>query len=186
MQLEAEGDESALSFSLSFDRNTLVYVGAEKGAGAGDAALNINALKAAEGKLGVALAAMNKSFPAGTREMVKVSFRAARTDSGSCPVSLGDQPVPRGVSDTNALVLTANYVNGTIIVNPPPALRILTGDGSFTLAWPEWATNYSLQESPALESSNWTNVATSSALVDGEHRLTLPVGGSTRYYRLQK
>src|SRR5262249_23516633 len=55
INLQSQGNESALAFSLSFDPTVLQYVNITKGSAAGSAVLNVNANQAASGKLGVVL-----------------------------------------------------------------------------------------------------------------------------------
>ena len=126
------------------------------------------------------------SFAAGTRELVKVTFRASAADQGKYSVMLTNQPVPCEVSDPAALRLAAGYVSGTITVNPLPSLSIGRSGESITLAWPLWATNFGLQAAegglpPAVP---WTNLATVPVLTSNGTIVILPITATNRVYRL--
>ncbi|MCX6922096.1 MAG: immunoglobulin domain-containing protein [Verrucomicrobia bacterium] len=189
VQLQAQGNENAVGFSLSFDPAVLSYVSTSLGSASSGATVFVNASQAATGRLGVVLAlGTGTSFAAGTREVVKVNFRAAGLDQGKYTVAVANQPVPCEVSDPTALRLAASYVNGTIIVNPLPSLRIARAGQEITLAWPLWATNFGLQ---ALESGwpsavLWTNLVTVPVLTSNETRVTLPLTSTNKLYRLHQ
>ncbi len=51
--LEAQGDENALGFSVSFDPTAFTYTGASLGANAAGASMDMNATQATSGKLGL-------------------------------------------------------------------------------------------------------------------------------------
>ena len=187
VQLESLGDENAVGFSLSFDPVAVNFVGASLGSGGNAATLIVNAGQAGSGRLGFALAlGTGNSFAAGTRELVKVTFRASAADQGKYSVMLTNQPVPCEVSDPAALRLAAGYVSGTITVNPLPSLSIGRSGESITLAWPLWATNFGLQAAegglpPAVP---WTNLATVPVLTSNGTIVILPITATNRVYRL--
>jgi hypothetical protein len=189
VQLSSQGDESALSFSVSFDPAVVVFVSAEKGSGVGTATFNPNTADAAKGKLGFAIAQMNKNFAPGLTDLVRLTFRAGSSASTNTVVSLSDQPVPRGVSDTNALGLPAEYIPGTISVNPTPVLTVSVTNEMVTIAWPQWATNYALQEaekSILLEAGAWRSLSVNPDVVNGELTISVSASNSTSFYRLKR
>lgn len=187
VDLEAQGDENALSFSLSFDPAKLVFVGASAGVAAGSAALNVNSAQAAQGLIGCVLALKsNESFPAGSRQVVKLSFRASSGASGASAVSFSDQPIPRGVSDANALVLAADYFNATITVNPAPVLKITIAAQAASLSWPSSAAGFILQESSdaQMAPASWKAVAATPTTAKSESAVSIPLSGTAKFYRL--
>jgi len=187
VQLEAQGNENALGFSLSFDPAMLSYTGASLGSGASGATLNVNASQAGSGRLGFALALpTGSSFAAGTRELMKVTFRASTDTSGASSLSLTDQPVPRDVSDPLANDLSATYLNGTVTVNPVPRLSVVRSGQNVALSWPLWATNFNLQEAAgALRPANsWTNLPATVFVSNGQNIVTLPISRTNTFYRL--
>jgi hypothetical protein len=189
VQLESSGDENALGFSLLFDPSAVNYVSASVGSASNGVTLFVNDSQAGAGRLGFVLGlGTGKSFVSGTRELVKVTFRAATPDQGNCVVSFADQPVPCEVSGTNALRLDAGYVNGTITVNPLPSLRIALSGTNIALAWPLWATNFGLQAAagglpPAVL---WTNLTAVPILTSNENIVPLPLAATNIFYRLHQ
>src|ERR1019366_2480551 len=112
VQLESQGDENAVGFSLLFDPAAMNYVSASLGSAGNGVTLIVNDSQAGAGRLGFVLGlGTRRSFASGTRELVKVTFRAAAPAKGNCTVSFANQPVPCEVSGTNALPLAAGYVN---------------------------------------------------------------------------
>ncbi|MCX6921753.1 MAG: hypothetical protein NT154_00815, partial [Verrucomicrobia bacterium] len=167
----------------------LSYVSASLGSAGSGATLFVNASQAGAGRLGVVLAlGTGNSFAAGTKEVVKVNFRAAGLDQGKYTVALTNQPVPCEVSDPAALRLAASYVNGTIIINPLPSLRIARSGQEITLAWPLWATNFGLQiaEGGIPPAVPWTNLVAVPVLTSNETLVTLPLASTNRLYRLRQ
>jgi len=65
VRLEAQGDENALGFSLSFDPAALSYTDASLGAGAGGATLYVNAAQVSQGRLGFVLSRFPYTRPWG-------------------------------------------------------------------------------------------------------------------------
>jgi len=189
VQLEAMGNENALGFSLGFDPAAVTYVGASIGSASNGVTLIVNDTQAGAGRLGFVLGfGAGKSFVSGTRELVKVTFRAATPDQGKCMVSFSDLPVPCEVSGTNALPMGAGYVTGTITVNPLPSLSIGRTGADITLAWPLWATNFGLQaaEGGLPPTVPWTNLAVVPTLTSNQALVTLPLAATNKVYRLHQ
>ncbi|MGO8931518.1 MAG: immunoglobulin domain-containing protein, partial [Limisphaerales bacterium] len=185
--LESMGDENALGFSLVFDPSALNYVSAGFGSASNGVTLFVNDSQAGAGRLGFVLGlGAGQTFVAGTRELARVSFRAAAAAQGNCPVSFADQPVVCEVSDTNAQRLAAGYVNGTITVNPLPSLNIGRSGDYITLAWPLWATNFGLQAAPGGLGPTlpWTNLVAVPTLTSNQAVVTLPLVATNVFYRL--
>ncbi len=122
--MNAQGSESALSFSLQFDTAVLSNPRIVLGSGARDAndpnvpaTLLTNANQIGLGRLGViiALPPGNFRFAAGTLQMATVTFNIApNPSSNSTTIGFTDQPVRRAVSDANANSLPADFVAGTL------------------------------------------------------------------------
>jgi hypothetical protein len=118
IELVAQGDENALSFSLTFDQTVLTYQQGELGSGAAGATLNINDSQKASGKLGAALTLpAGQSFTGGTKQIVLVTFDIAPSATpDSTSVDFGDQPVARGISNVQAIPLPATWTAGTVTI----------------------------------------------------------------------
>ncbi len=186
VNLEAQGDENALGFSLTFDPVVLSYVGASVGSAAGGATLNVNTNQAGSGSLGFVLAlSAGSHFAAGTREIVKVTLKAVAATPDNYVIQFKDQPVPREVSSATAQVLSADYVNGSVMVHPPPSLNIAHDGEDIVLSWPLWASNFAPQSADAVATPiNWSNVSATVNVGSNENSITLPAAGSAKFYRL--
>jgi len=186
--LEAQGDENALGFSVAFDPSAMSYAGTSLGSNAAGATLDVNSIQAASGHLAFVLALpIGGTFPVGTNEILKINLGAASAVPGTYVLSLTDQPVPRQVVNPQASPLSAEYVNGTIII-PAPALSIAHGEQVVRLAWPLWATNFSLQEADGttLPSLVWSNLPTNFSISNNQAIVSVPLNGITKFYRLEK
>ena len=185
--LEAQGNENALAFSLNFDPAKLGFTSATLADAVSGATLNINARDAAQGRIGCVLAlSANRSFAAGSMQLVKLSFRATASASGNTLVSFADQPVPRGISDPNASALPANYIDAAVVVNPVPSLRIVQLTKSISLSWPLSAAGFVLQESSdqTLAPMNWTAVTITASVANNENVVSVPLSATRKFYRL--
>ena len=99
VQMAAQGDENALSFSVTFDPVKLNYISTSLGSGGTGASLVVNTNLAPSGKVGVVISMpVNQSLPAGNIELLKLNFRAGSV-AGSATVAFGNSPAPESVSD---------------------------------------------------------------------------------------
>jgi hypothetical protein len=146
VQIDSQGDENAMGFSLNFDQTKMTYVSAVRGADAvtAGATMNVNPSQVANGKLGVAIALpAGASLPAGTRELLIVTFSVSSAASGNTTVSFGDSPIGREIVDANVFELTGTYQQGSISItglpSPVPVLSsvnpnpVTAGSGAFPL-----------------------------------------------------
>jgi len=150
--------------------------------------LDINTNQASAGKAAFVLALpIGSSFTMGTKEVLKLNLATVPSAAGLYPVGLTDQPVVRQVVDATATPLVTTYQNGSIMVNPPPTLTAIHLQQNINLVWPLWATNFVLQEADGtLPSLTWSNVPTAFSITNNSAVVTLPVSGTTKFYRLQK
>lgn len=144
VELVAQGNENALGFSLNFNPAVFSNPSVTLGSGASGALINVNTMQADSGRLGIALAmSTGQTFAAGTRQLAVVTLTiAGNAPAGTLPITFGDAPIAREVSDVNANVLTTLFTQGTITVqqpNPVPAITSLSpnsataGTSAFTL-----------------------------------------------------
>src|SRR5581483_392136 len=188
INLQAQGGENAVGLSLSFDPSVVTYTGALLGTDATSATMDVNANQATNGQVGIILALpTNAGFSPGTRQLLKVSFQAVTATSIDSAVALTDSPVRREVADTNALPVSATYSNGVVSVNPKPSLSINHTQQTIGLVWPLWATNYNLQQAlgNTFSPTSWTNLNVTPVVTNNALGVTLPVSGSSQFYRLQ-
>jgi hypothetical protein len=144
IELDSQGDENTLGFSVTFDTTKLTYVSAALGSGASGVSLITNPTQASSGRLGFAMAQQaGGTFTAGTRQLLVITFNVASNASGSTVIDFGDQPVFREISDPVVNTLPATYTLATLsitpISNPVPAITSLSptstlaGGAAFTL-----------------------------------------------------
>ncbi len=189
IQLEAQGNENALSFSLVMDPQKLKYLGVALAAGAKGATLNINTNDVPAGHVGIALAlTAGKTIPAGTQDILQFKVQAIANAKTTASITLADTPVPRDMADALANVVSANYQNGTISIEELILLMRIARDGTnVVVAWPTNSYGYTLQLSDSLTNSQtWTNITSGVSTNEGEKIIKMPMDQSTRYYRLVK
>src|SRR5438128_5642535 len=84
IELDAQGNENALGFSLIFDQTQLSFISATVGSGASSASLNVNTTQAANGRLGLALALpTGQTLSAGARQLVVLTFAVSATGNAA-------------------------------------------------------------------------------------------------------
>jgi uncharacterized protein (TIGR03437 family) len=139
VELEAQGDESAVGFSLSYDPTVLTGPQVVIGGGAGGASLSVNTSSTARGLLGILVGLpAGRSFTSGTKQIAVVTFQVAPgVGTTTTRVDFSDQPIVRELVDSQARRLAASFT-GTAIgigqgiegdISPRP-----TGDGTLTAA----------------------------------------------------
>jgi uncharacterized protein (TIGR03437 family) len=116
IELDAEGNENALGFSLDFNPAQLRFVSAAVGREATGATLNVNTSQASKGRIGVALALpAGQTIPAGQRQIIVINFAvAAEGEATTATIGFGDQPVTRELSDASANSLPVNFNGGAV------------------------------------------------------------------------
>ena len=113
VELNSQGNENSVGFSIGYDANLAFNPQVSLGADAGAASLIVN--NSSAGRLGVILALpAGQTFTAGTRQMVNVTFNTAVTTLFSTPLLFSDSPVIRKVADANANSLPVSYSDGLI------------------------------------------------------------------------
>jgi hypothetical protein len=126
LELDAEGNENALGFSLGFDTSALTFVSAAKGSGAAAALMQVNSAEAGDGRVGFGLALeVMDSFPAGTHEIAVITFAAAAgPGEATTALTFGDVPALREISDPTANPLSAAYTNGQVIFQAEATMTV--------------------------------------------------------------
>ena len=131
------GDENALGFSLYFDTTRLTFISAAVGSGAAGAGLTINPNQAGQGRLGFILAlSAGTVFPAGTRQLVTITFTAAADAGGnSTPINFGDTPTAREMVRADASIVPLNeitFTGGTVTITGGEARVLSVASASIT------------------------------------------------------
>jgi hypothetical protein len=188
VQLNSQGNESAVGFSLSFDSQLVRFTGATLGDAASGASMNLNSDSATNGTIGVALELpFGQSFPVGAQEVVRLSFVPTRYSSGTSNLTFTDAPVIREISDTTAHALSASYLDSTLTTTGilPPLLTVgADGSGNVIVTWPA-TTGFGL-ESVSNLGTNWAPVSIVPVTNGSSATVTHPVSGDQMFFRLRK
>ncbi len=187
--LEAQGNETAVGFTLTYDPAALTFENATLGSGAASGSLTLNTSQIGTGKLGVVLLLPTGStFTSGSKELIQASFMPSSNVAGSFQLTLTDQPVIRCVSDTAANELAVNCINNFITISPPnpfPTLEIQKLGTNALLRWPTWASDFTLQMSDMLTPPNtWTNLTVTLNTNGANVQLLLPMPAQEKFFRL--
>jgi hypothetical protein len=186
-RLVAQGDENAMGFSVAFDPTVLTFASATNGGNAAGALLNVNTNRLNIGRVGIALSlSVGSKFPAGTQEVIKLTFLAAPSATGTTPLTFTDTPIFREVSDITATALPTAYTGVNLVLSVPgPLLSITKSPEGLVLSWPASATNFVLESSSDV-STNWTGI-TIPLITNGQSiNAALPVTEQQQFFRLKK
>ena len=112
----ANGNENALSFSLSFNPSLLQFANISAGSGTGAAALLVNTNQVGSGRIGFALSLpVDTTFACGPQEIAQITFTSSvSANPTATPISFTDLPIPRQISDSQGLVLPGTYQTGNV------------------------------------------------------------------------
>jgi hypothetical protein len=120
ISLISQGNENAFGFSLNFSASSLKYIGIVLADGMPvDSSLVYNTNQLPNGRLGVGISLpFGTSLTAGTQEIAEVSFFVTENPAGtySTPISFGDLPILRQISDAQAITVTATYASGSVTI----------------------------------------------------------------------
>ncbi len=181
----AQGNENALSFSVAFDPSLVRFAKATLGNGASGAALVQNTNLAGTGNVGFLVGLVPPAtFAAGTQQVVQLQF-ASVAYSNNAALTFGNTPIAQGLADANANTLSANFQNATLTVGGSTwrALGILPVGNNVVLSWPAAATGFGLQEASA-PGGNWTNVLATPATIGSSLVVTSSIGTNNQFFRL--
>jgi hypothetical protein len=137
VELDAQGDEVATSFTLGFDPmklgNPVVTLGADAPTGT---TLTANTDSAADGRVSMLIDSASP-FSRATARMITITFDVAPTAvSGGTQIEFTSDPTAAAISDISANSLQTRYQNGTITISGSNAAgvevsgRVTTPDGS--------------------------------------------------------
>jgi hypothetical protein len=141
VELQSQGDENALGFSVQFNPQLMSFNGGRAGADALNATVYFNTNEVAQGRVGIALALpAGESFVSGVRRLVELDFASQSQAAGATAVfSFVDLPIAKEIVDALANTLTTSFQNGSAPIrapNQPPSispiadLSILEDSGS--------------------------------------------------------
>jgi Concanavalin A-like lectin/glucanases superfamily/Immunoglobulin domain len=187
IRLYALGNENALSFTLWFDPRSVSLTGVQPGIDTASTTVLVNTNWAGSGYLGCAMATgTGNSFAAGDRELLRVSFVGLFGSGNFMPMFI-DSPVPTEVSDAGANALPVGHMSGSIIVNANLSLNIGLAGTNVVLAWPLWASNFTVQEASGTLAApiTWSNLPNVPFNSNGESTVVLPWNRTNKFYRLR-
>ena len=127
LQADAQGDENVYGFSLNYDpaklSNPVVTTGAD--ATGGDVMVNT----APSGKIGFSLDFGGATMPAGnTKQLITVRFDvAANAPLGLTPLTFGDTPAQREVSNPQAQAVPTTFTDGNVNITAPVSSVSVSG-----------------------------------------------------------
>ena len=120
IQMASQGNENALSFSLTFDPSKVTFSSASLGSSTPTASLVVNTNLVQNGKIGVVISLpVNQNLPAGNLELLKLTF-ASGDALGNTAIAFANSPAPQSASDILGNDLVCQFIDGTITVGPPP------------------------------------------------------------------
>lgn len=120
IQMDAQGDESAVGFTLNFNPVQIQISEVVLGSGASGATLLVNPNQTSSGRLVIGVGRNpGQVFSAGTLELVRVTVTVIAT-SGTATIGFSNSPVVQEVSDVRGNVLPASFSSGAITINSPP------------------------------------------------------------------
>jgi hypothetical protein len=186
VNLIAQGDENALSFSVAFNPALVRFTKAGLGSGATGAALLQNTNPAANGQVGFLVGFVPPvTFAAGTQQVVQLQFVSVAY-SNNAALCFGNTPVAQGLADASANPLSVNFQNTTLAVGGSawPTLEILQLGNNLILSWPATATGFALQEA-SNPGGSWTNVVATPVTVGSNLVVTSSLATNSQFFRLQ-
>jgi hypothetical protein len=135
VEVDADGTENAMSFTLNYDATRIAPAFAEPGTDAQAGMIFANT--SVPGTIGVVIGLPGgQALAAGTQHVLSIRFNvAANAPAGQTPVTFGSVPVPMEVADSQADAKATVFENGFVnILGPTSASvivggRVLTSDG---------------------------------------------------------
>jgi hypothetical protein len=139
IELAAQGNENAVAFSLNFNQTTLTNAQVTTSGLPAGTQVNINTGQLSQGRVGVALALpAGQKLAAGTIQLAAVTFViAANATNGLTPITFGDEPVVREVSNDVGQPQAVTFTPAIIFVNPLTSQSAAGGNHVPVVAAPE-------------------------------------------------
>lgn len=130
IELAAQGDEVAVGFTLNFDPQVISNpANISLGTGAAGMSLTVNSSQAAAGRLGIVLDKdPTQPLPAGTQQLLTMTFTVAPTNPASALIAFGNSPVRREAVNGLAESLSVTFTDAAIsLLAPTSAPATLAG-----------------------------------------------------------
>ena len=175
LDLQSQGTEHEVAFSLNFDPALLKFVRLQTNNGVGSASLLLQTNQIASGRIGVTFTQpAGQSFSAGWTPLATVYF--AGLTGATATVHFADAPVVRSIRNVTSNLVSAAYADGTITI------QTLTATVS-TLANPSYGGDvagggtYAVGSTillTATASNNWQFVGWNTGLTNNPYTVTVP------------
>jgi hypothetical protein len=157
VQLVGNAGENAVGLTVIYNPSLLAFISATLDPSLAGGRLMVNPSPVA-GNVGLAVALPpGAALGAGTNQLLALQFLVSTNAAGTVPLLLDSSVVQLQVADLNAVALGANFVNGSVVLPPPPTLQTITAGGGLQLSWPVAAGSFLIQsaDSPA---GPWNNI----------------------------
>jgi hypothetical protein len=178
-QLSAQGNENALAFNLKFDPAVLQFVSAVSPVSGATLLANTDGTNA--GVLGLALAlSAGSAFPAGTQNVVVVTFSSVNSSPSSASLAFTNGPLVTELAGVDADVLSM-----TTQVLQAARLTVVRADTNAVIGWPTSVGESVLLESDSIE-SNWSSVKATPVTNGSQVEVVVPAVGNQKFFRLQQ
>jgi hypothetical protein len=119
LEIDAQGNENAVSFSLMFDPAKYTFVSANTSEELRLATLQVNNLEVDQGRLGLALALpTGRTLGVGTHQVVVLTFELQKSAGETRLFTFADQPVKRELVDVNANLMGTRFEDLDLGLNP--------------------------------------------------------------------
>jgi hypothetical protein len=97
----------------------------------------------------------------------------------------GESTVPGGL--TGVVAIAAGDFQSLAVVADGPALAVEASGNNLLLSWPLWAQDFGLQSTTDLaDERSWSPVLTVPVVEASRNRVTDPISGPAKFYRLKK
>jgi len=181
VQLISTADENAVGMTVRYNTNQLKLIGVALGSATTSGRLNVNSNQLTGG-VGVALSlSPGTALLPGTNEIVVLNFMTRSNASGASPLTLDDSVVTVEVADKTANVLTANCVNGAVVLPLQPIMVNTPAGANLQLTWPVATGNFQVQVASNLLGP-WTTMLFPMVTNGGNVTATVPPPGGVQQY----
>jgi hypothetical protein len=183
VQLVCNTNENAVGMTVIYNTNQLQFISVSLGSASVSGRLNVNTNMAA-GKMGVAVAmSPGAALAAGTNQVAVLQFLTSTNASGTAPLILDSSVIQLQVVDKTAVALSANYVNGSVVLPFPPTLQTLLTGNNLQLTWPV-SSGPCLVQSASDLAGPWSNVALTIITNGSSVMVNVQATNQQQFYRL--
>jgi hypothetical protein len=185
VQLVCTTNENAVGMTVGYNPNQLTLVGAALGSAITGGRIYVNTNQQA-GEVGVALAlSPGAALPTGTNQVAMLNFVVAKDASGPVKLTFDSSVAVLQVADRLANDLSATFIDGAVVLPPPPTLGVAADSAGLQLTWQVGAGTFEVQfsDSPL---GPWTTFDDLSLTTNGPNvSVRVIPTGQQQFFRLQ-